>query len=63
MSLVGITHLIGRLQQGLVICASLASVGCLAASANAADCQGTLTKLSACTRDADKIAIANPKWR
>jgi hypothetical protein len=66
MRLVDTRHLVGRLRQALVICASLASVGFFAASASAVDCQGTLTKLSACPRDDQNnvvISTANPNCR
>ena len=52
-------HFLGKLRQGFVISiyASLAGVGLFAADAGAADCQGTLTKLSACSRDAQRNVV------
>jgi Ubiquitin-activating enzyme E1 FCCH domain len=52
-------HFLGKLRQGFVICvcASLASVGLFTAGASAADCQGTLTKLSECRGDANRNVV------
>ena len=57
MGLVDTKLFLGWLRQGLVICTSVAAIGLFAASASAADCQGTLTKLSACPRDANKNVV------
>src|SRR6266508_2808909 len=51
MGLVHTKRFLGGLRQGFVICASFATIGLFAHGAWAADCQGTLTKLSACPRD------------
>ena len=56
MGLVGTKHFLGRLRQGFVICTSFAAIGLFAQGAAAADCQGTLTKLSAC-RDQQGNAV------
>src|ERR1044072_5425282 len=50
-------HLVVRVREGLVISASLVSAGFFTASASAADCQGTLTPLSACPKDANKNVV------
>jgi hypothetical protein len=52
-------HFLGKLRQGFVISlyATFAGVGLFAADATAADCQGTLTKLSECRRDADSNVV------
>ena len=52
-------HFLGRLRQGFVISlyATFAGVGLFAADATAADCQGTLTKLSECRRDAESNVV------
>lgn len=57
MGLVDTKLFLGWLRQGLVICTSVAAIGLFAASASAADCQGALTKLSACPRDANKNVV------
>jgi hypothetical protein len=53
MRLVDNKHFLGRLRQGLAVCASVATIGLFAGGAGAVDCQGTLTKLSDCQPNAD----------
>src|SRR6266545_6206446 len=63
MGLVDTKHFLGGLRQGFVICASFATIGLFAHGAWAADCQGTLTKLSACRDQQGNAVIGSGSCR